>query len=109
MKNISMPLGLWAASALPLAAQGREDGYGQMYDHPHMWGGGGPAEWMGPVFMLLLLVLAVVGIVAIVRGYRPGVTRQSGADNAMATLRDRFAKGEIDAEDFNARKSLLSD
>ena len=72
--------------------------------------GGGPGIF-GVIFFLVLLVLAVVAIVALVRMLRsprpeavapsPPVTR--GEDSALAELRLRYARGEIDRDDFLGR------
>ncbi len=76
-----------------------------------MWQGDGPGWLMGPFMMVLFLILAVVAIVLIVRwlgghGHdsRGGRTEE---DRALAVLRERFARGEIDAEEYEARRRVL--
>jgi uncharacterized membrane protein len=38
---------------------------------------------------------------------RHGKTRQDQTTGALELLRERFARGEIDAEEFKARRALL--
>ncbi|MDQ7093536.1 SHOCT domain-containing protein [Desulfosporosinus sp. PR] len=59
---------------------------------------------------LILWVVIIVVIVRIFRGHRDschahGLTRQT--DNALEILRTRYAKGEIDVEEFKRRKQDL--
>jgi putative membrane protein len=91
---------------------------GHYHGHGMMWGGdtiGG----MGMVFGFLVMILLVVAIgVAIVFAVRAianwGVTQGASGperrgDQALDMLRQRFAKGEIDAAEFDERKRLLSE
>ncbi len=79
------------------------------YGYGHMMGGGGNGFGMvfGPVLWLIVLGLVVAGVIWLVRrldeGAGPG--RKSGA---LAELDMRFAKGEIDAEEYASRRKLLS-
>lgn len=71
------------------------DGWG----HMGAWGGG----WM-ILWGLLWLVLLVVVVAALVRW----LTQESGrGDDAMDTLRERYARGDIDHEEFDRRRSQL--
>lgn len=102
--------GLLGLGALPLLAQ-TSDGFGR-YGHPHMSGWGHDGGWMllGPLFMLLLLAALVIGIVALVRWVGAGSgsgPNQDTSSQALATLNQRFAKGEIDAKEYAERKALL--
>jgi uncharacterized membrane protein len=38
----------------------------------------------------------------------PGATNRPGDDTALALLRERFARGEIDATEFEERKRTLA-
>jgi putative membrane protein len=79
------------------------------------WGWGmHPMWWMwsagGMVMMLMMLVFWALVIAAIVVGIR-WITRAGrgvGGDRALAILRERYARGEIDREEFEARKRDLS-
>ena len=77
------------------------------------WGGyggyGGGWEIFGAVHMLLWWVLIILGIVVLVRwlfSAGPGAHR-SAEDRALAILRERYAHGEIDKAEFDARKRDL--
>lgn len=98
MKRLALPLVLIAQPALADA-----DGY----DHMMNWGYGyGPGMMFGPVLWLIVIGLIVAGIIWFVRrmdGHAP----QGRATGALAELDLRFARGEIDAEDYAARKKLL--
>ena len=61
-----------------------------------MWGGG---MLLG---MLAFWVLVIVGIVAGIR-WLPGQERRGGSDRALEILRERYARGEIGKEEFDAR------
>lgn len=71
------------------------------------WGWGG--MWFGPAFMIILVVAAILLIAAVVRAL--GSASGSG-DTARPTPRqildERFAKGEIDQEEYESRRKLLS-
>lgn len=83
------------------------DGFGGWY-----WG-------MGLVHGLLWLVLLVVGIVLLVRlvsresrdmrEWRPGGGGRDAPETALDILKKRYARGEIDKPEFDARKKDLSE
>ena len=95
------------------------DGPGQGFPYYHgpgmMWGGdqwGGFGMIFGPIFMILVLVGIFAGVVYLLRmsGWQhPASAPGSDGDRALAILKERFAKGEIDAQDFEDRKRLLKD
>jgi putative membrane protein len=96
------------ATVLPLSAwaQGRSwDDWGW---HP-MWGMWGIWGIGMGLFMLLFWVLVIA---ALVLGIRWLVTQghppRSGSDTALEILRQRYAKGEIGKEEFDAKKRDLS-
>lgn len=64
-------------------------------------------EWMG-IFMLLgLLVVGAVLAGAIFLGVRYGLGTGRKDEDARATLDRRFAAGEIDADEYHERASVL--
>lgn len=78
------------------------DGYG------HMSGWGyGMGMMFGPILWIIVLGLVVAGVVWFVRNTDGGSSTRGNSD-AMTELDLRFAKGEIDAEDYTARKKLLT-
>lgn len=71
-------------------------------------GGGGP--WM-MVLPFVLLAALVFGAIYLVRALWPesrtGVGPASERDAAMEALRERFARGEIDQDEFDRRRQAL--
>ena len=99
MKRLALPLALLAqpASADP-----------EGYDHMMNWGYGyGPGMMFGPVLWLIVLGLIVAGVIWFVRRM-DGQSPDGNASSALAELDMRFARGEVDAEDYAARKKLLA-
>ena len=103
-------VGPTAALLLSPASAWAEEGE---YYHGHgmMWGGG---WFMGPLMMLLFIALAVVMVVFLVRwlgshgaglGGSEGTTQSPPRD----ILKERFARGEIDQEEFERRKRVLEE
>jgi putative membrane protein len=70
------------------------------------WGSGG---WVAmSVMMLLFWGLIIVGVIAATRSWRPGPhDGHGGQSTAMRLLDERFARGEIDEEDYRKRRDLL--
>ncbi|MBU6460692.1 MAG: SHOCT domain-containing protein [Proteobacteria bacterium] len=68
----------------------------------------GGCGWMG-AGMLLFWGLVVAAIILMVKmaGGGGGCCRHKGSGNAVDLLRQRYAKGEIDHEEFEARKKNL--
>ena len=87
------------------------------YDHGHdmMWGSnqwGGFGMVLGPIFMILIVVGIVAGIIYLLRLFGmagPASGSQAAHDRALALLKERYAKGEIDSTEFTERKKLLAD
>lgn len=75
-----------------------------------MWWGPGDG-WGGWIVMTLTMVgfwALVIGLVVwLVRGPREQGTKPTRQHDAVAILEERFARGEIDREEFEARKAVL--
>lgn len=91
--------------------QGRGDVWREMHDGMNGWGWGG---WLLMVLLGLLLLALIIGIVVLVaRSAAPpppaaGPDRGSGAASPAEHLLDeRFARGEIDEEEYLRRRSVL--
>lgn len=100
----SLPAGIAAAAvAAPAWAQPGE------YYGSHMgWGG----WFIGPLMMLLFLAAVVVVVVALVRwigGHTPhgGAAARPHGAAAIEVLKERFARGEIDEQEYEARRRVL--
>jgi len=68
-----------------------------------VWGAG------GLVMMLMMLIFWGLVIAGLVVGLRwlIGQGRPAGRDEALEILHQRYARGEIDKQEFDARKSDL--
>ena len=79
-----------------------------------MYGWHNNGWWLGFLMMVLILVAVVLVVWLLTRSVtsgersqRPPEPRTDLRPDAMDILRERFARGEIDAEEFEARRSLL--
>lgn len=68
-----------------------------------MWG---PWGWGMGLGSLLFVALIVVGIVLVLRQPPPGEPR-GGGTSARQILDERFARGEIDQEEYRRRRATL--
>jgi putative membrane protein len=94
-----------AVSAEPAWADRRTEGY---YGH-HMWGDGWHMVF-GPLMMVLFVAIIVVGVVLLVRWVGgAGRAAPPPAQSALDILKERFARGEIDAQEFAERRRLLEE
>ncbi len=76
-----------------------------------MMGSGMMGGWMFlmPILMILFWGLVIWGIVALVRGLSGSRgADSSGADSALETLKKRYARGEIDKEEYEEKKKDLT-
>jgi len=97
-----------AGGVIPTLASAQERFYGWG------WGGHHPMWWMWGawgigmmLFVLLFWGLVIAGVVLGIRWLvRQG--RDSRPDSALDILRQRYARGEIDQEEFEAKKRDLS-
>ncbi len=80
------------------------------YGHHGMWGGG----WGGMLFGLIMMLLVIAAIVAVVvlvvrvlARAGSGTAKPSGK-TPTDILEERFARGEIDSEEFEERRRVLA-
>lgn len=75
------------------------------------WGGWGWGDWIvGGVMMLAFWGLVIFGILALVRstGRHPdSAAPHEDGGQAMRILDERFARGEIDADEYIRRRDLI--
>lgn len=101
---VTLPVLTWAETPVEPYAYG-----------PHMmWGWGWYGMMFGPLFMILLLVAVIVVAVLAVRWL--GGPWQAAAPpshplpsrTALDILNERFARGEIDQVEYEAKRRLIS-
>lgn len=98
--------------SLPVGAQG-------MNGRPEYWHHGWDSGWglghmvFGSLTMIAFWVGIIVAIVLVVRSFGGGTSHgtipPASRNTAFDILKDRLARGEIDKEEFEERKPLLSD
>ena len=100
------------ASALILDqafAQQRGDYGGWGMGPGMMWGWGMP--WFGMIFMIIFLGLVIVGLVFLVRWLIQTTKGEKdvvhGSSRAVDILKERYARGEVNKEEFEQMKNDL--
>ena len=76
------------------------------YGHMDGWDGG----WMwlnATVWLLVIAALAGLVVWLVVRASRPTDPAGIGTDSARRILAERFARGEIDADEYARRREML--
>ncbi len=80
-----------------------------------MWDGGGYGMFFGPLFMILALAAVIAVAVLLVRwlgspwiGIQPPHQQPPGR-TPLDILKERFARGEINKEEFEERRRVLGD
>lgn len=98
--------GVLSAVGAPMLAWAQERQYDYGWGHP-MWGMWG--AW-GIGMMLMWILFWVLLIVALVLGVRWLMTqgKEPRSDSALEILRQRYARGEINKEQFEAMKRDLT-
>ena len=85
----------------------------QAQERVYEWGWGMHPMWWGAwgfgmmLMMLLFWVLVIVGLVVGIR-WLVSQARQPKSDAALEILRQRYARGEISKEEFEARRRDLT-
>ena len=103
-KAVALTLGVFGMG-VPVWAWAQERPYEYGWGHP-MWGAWGP--W-GIGMMLMMLVFWGLIIVGLVLGIRWLVTqgKEPRTDSPLDILKRRYARGEIDRDEFEAKKRDL--
>lgn len=78
-------------------------------------GGGGWGAWVFMAVMLAVVCVAIIAAAVMLVRYRtdqhspttPTRTPTGDRDSALQILDERFARGEIDAEEYTHRRDLL--
>jgi putative membrane protein len=70
----------------------------------HMWGGG---NWMFGGLMMVVFWGLIIGLIVLTVRRFSGRSDTTPPPNALDILRDRYAKGEIDEDEYERRKAKL--
>ncbi len=113
--SIAAPFGVAAMSAMAqVEDMSARNG---LYQHGHgmMWGANQWDEFgmvLEPIFMILIVVGIAAGIIYLSPLFcaaGPAVSSHAAHDRALALLKERYAKGQIDSPEFTGRTKLLAD
>ena len=107
--SLAMGILTYLVSTPAFGQQAPGTGYG-----PHMWNGGWHWMFFGPVMMVIFIAVAVAVVVLMMRWF--GGTTRANPPLQSATrkepidiLKERYAKGEIDKEEFEERRRVLGE
>lgn len=121
MQRVLIPILVAASAALALApctvfAQAPSDVDRYAYGPGMMWWGGGWwAMIFGPLFMILFLAVLIAVVVLLVRWlggpWQGSATphHTSPGRTPLDILKERFARGEIDKDEFEERRRVLGE
>jgi putative membrane protein len=98
-----MDIGTSLGRVIPVLQDRFTEWHWEMHPVWWMWGAG------GLVVMVMMLVFWGVVIAGLVVGIRWLVSqsRSSGRDSSLAILRERYARGEINRDEFEAKRRDL--
>ena len=86
-------------------------GYGGWGMGSGMMGGYGMG-WLGSILMIVFWILILVGLVFLIKWLIQSTGRDkttgSGGNRSLEILKERYARGEIDKEEFETKKKDLS-
>ncbi len=71
------------------------------------WGWGGMV--FGPIMMIVVLILIVLVVRWLVESGRGGGSHNPPGQTPLDILEERFAKGEIDKDEFEERQRVLGE
>lgn len=102
-------------AALPFGALAPSHAWAQQGGryYGHMWDGGWHGWFFGPILMILLVALVVIGVLIAVRWSGTAGRDESSSGPREKTpldiLKERFARGEIDKQEFEERRRALEE
>ncbi|MBV6695998.1 SHOCT domain-containing protein [Kitasatospora aureofaciens] len=72
------------------------------------WDGNGPGPWI-LLFPLIWIAVVVLVITVLRRTAWRRACGHGGADHPLSVLGRRYAEGDIDAEEYRAKRAVLSE
>ena len=95
----------------PAWAQATSDGGYPCGAHMMWWNGGWSGMMFGPLLMILVPLVLVFAVLIALRRFGPTAQGPSSASpqSPLDILKERFARGEIDKEEFDARRGVLDE
>ena len=80
---------------------------------PGMMGDWGFIGWFGGLFVLLIWILSIVGLIMLIKLLIQAIKLKkapypNGSTRAIEILNERYARGEIDKQEFEEKKRDLS-
>lgn len=82
--------------------------HGDGYGHMMAWGDGGGMMLFGPVMMIGLVVIIVLIVISLLqRKHQSEAGGGHATTSAIAMLNERYAKGEIDHDEYEERKRRI--
>jgi putative membrane protein len=104
LSNLLIPF----LTILPTGALAQQAPYGG-----HMWDSGWHGWFLGPIMMIVFIAVAVVVVMLLVRwlggGGSAGPLQPPHGKTALDILKERYARGEIDTEEYEERRRALQD
>jgi putative membrane protein len=113
MRSIAHSLATGFVTFLVLAPAFGQQAPGTGYG-PHMWSGGWHWMFFGP-FMMIIFIAVAVAVVLLIMRWLGGAAHLHPPPHAPSRkepidiLKERYAKGEIDKEEFEERRRVLSE
>lgn len=93
---IAAPILLWSVAGPALANS--YEGFG------HMWGGG---NWIFGGLMMVVFWGLIIGLIVLAVRNFSGRSDSGAGQTSMNILKERYARGEVDEEEFERRKAKL--
>jgi putative membrane protein len=106
-KLIILSFLMFLSFIITASANGSNGGYG-MGPGMMMWGQG--MGWFFPIIMMAFWIAVIVGIIFLIRWVALSTDRRretQSEDSALEILRNRYARGEINKEEFEEKKRDL--
>lgn len=106
LRNLTLGSFFLVGSSIPVFADAASGGGMWGGDHQMMYGMGG----FGMLMMLGLLVLIIMAVVFLMRGFSHSQHRHGNAESnsrPIDILNERYARGDIDHDEYEERKRRL--